>query len=130
MEVPAGIALIAGLSANASILVRQDNNVLMVPSQAIYGTFAQPYVRVLKGNSVVNQGVVLGNSDDFWVIVSEGLVEGDRVVMEVTQATTSTTQFVGAGQAIRGFTSGGFGVQGGLGGAGGGQGAGAGRRGQ
>ena len=130
VEVPAGIALIAGLSANASILVRQDNNVLMVPSQAIYGTFAQPYVRVLKGNSVVNQGVVLGNSDDFWVIVSEGLVEGDRVVMEVTQATTSTTQFVGAGQAIRGFTSGGFGVQGGLGGAGGGQGAGAGRRGQ
>ncbi|MDA1096833.1 MAG: efflux RND transporter periplasmic adaptor subunit [Chloroflexi bacterium] len=128
VEVPAGIALIAGLSANASILVRQDNNVLLVPSQAIYGTFVRPYVRVLVGASVVNQPVVLGNSDDFWVIVSEGLGIGDRVVMEVTSATTSTTQLVGAGQAIRGLTGGGFGGQGGFGSGAGGQGGGAGLR--
>ena len=64
--------------------------------------------------------MVLGNSDDFWVAIREGLSEGEQVVMEATQAASTGfsfrdfRQFAGAGQF--GGTRGDFG-----GGGGGGQ---------
>jgi len=89
LEAPEGVELYEGLSATASIVLREERNVLLVPLQAVYGTFQEPMVRVMTDGGVEERGVVLGNSDDFWVVVPEGLAEGDQVVMEMGSAATS-----------------------------------------
>lgn len=100
VQAPDGVQLREGLSATASIVISQESNVLLVPLQSLYGTFEQPVVRVMNSGRIEDRPVVLGNSDDFWVAVRQGLAEGDQVVMETTQAATS--QF-GFGSAIRQF---------------------------
>jgi RND family efflux transporter MFP subunit len=87
LEAPKGVTLYEGLSATASIMVREERNVLLVPSQAVFGTFQKPFVRVMTGGNIEERGVVLGNSDGLWTAVREGLTEGDRVVMESIGAT-------------------------------------------
>ncbi len=83
-----GAQLPEGLSAVASVVIREELNVLLVPLQALYGTFEQPIVRVMKDGRIEERPVVLGNTDDFWAAVREGLAEGDLVVMQSQQATT------------------------------------------
>ena len=124
LQVPEGVDLRVGLSATASIILREERNVLLVPIQALYGTFDQPVVRVTVDGRIEERAVVLGNSDDVWVAVHEGLAEGERVVMEAEQA--STSQF-GFGAGFRRLQQGQFlgappGGGGGRGGRGGGQG--------
>ena len=103
VQLPEGIQLREGLSATASIVIREEGDVLLVPIQALYGSFEQPVVLVMSNGRVEERPVLLGSSDDFWVAVREGLVEGEQVVMEATQA--STSQF-GFGGGIRSFQSG------------------------
>ena len=110
LQVPRGVELRDGLSATADIVLREEQNVLLVPIQALHGTFDLPVVLVLSGGRVAERPVVLGSSDDFWIVITDGLVEGEQVVLEAGEA--STTQF--------GFGPGGFG--GGVRGGGGGQG--------
>jgi HlyD family secretion protein len=102
---PQGVALREGLSATATIVLNQESNVLLIPVQAVTGTFAEPVVRVTTGKDVSYRNVTLGNSDGFWVAVTGGLEEGERVVMAAPE--TSSTQ----GGNLRGL--------GGLGGLGG-----------
>ena len=110
VPVPEGVQLVEGLSATASIVIREDTDVLLVPTQAIYGTFDQPVVLVMSDGSLQEQPVTLSNSDGFWIVVIEGLQEGDLVAIETTE--TSTDPFAQFRQQIQGG--------GGRGGAGGG----------
>ncbi|MBI4282530.1 MAG: efflux RND transporter periplasmic adaptor subunit [Chloroflexi bacterium] len=98
LQVPQGVQLREGLSATASIIIREENNVLRVPLQALYGTFDKPVVKVMNSGRTEDRPVVLGNSDDYWVAVRQGLAEGEQVVMQTQLATTS--QF-GPGNAFR-----------------------------
>ena len=84
LQLPEGVQLPEGLSAVANIVLREERDVLLVPLQALYGTFEQPLVRVFTGGRIEERAVALGNNDDFWVVVSEGLAEGEQVVMETT----------------------------------------------
>ena len=115
VKLPEDVQLVEGLSATASIVIREETDVLLVPLQAICGTFEQPLVRVMNSGNIEERAVALGNNDDFWVVVSEGLVEGEQVVMETAEA--SADPFAALRQR---FQAGGGG--GGLGGFGGGQG--------
>ncbi len=100
LKPPSGVDLREGLSATANIVIRQENNVLLVPLQALYGTFDQPVVKVMSNGRAVDRSVVLGNSDDYWVAVQQGLAEGDQVVME---GQTTTAGQLNVGQAFRQF---------------------------
>ena len=75
---------------------------LLAPIQAIRGSFDRPTVLVSQDGVLVERPVTTGSSDEFWVVVSEGLAEGELVVME----------------SVGGFDFGpfGFGPGGGLGG--------------
>ena len=95
VQPPAGVQLPEGLSAVASVVIRAERDVLLVPIQALYGTFEEPVVRVKTNGSIEERSVVLGNSDDFWAVVEGGLAEGDLVVMESQQATTGRFGFAG-----------------------------------
>jgi RND family efflux transporter MFP subunit len=89
LQVSAGMELREGLTATASIVLREELNVLLVPIQALYGSFDQPVVRVMTDGRIEERPVTLGLNDDFWIAVRGGLVEGEQVVMETTEATTT-----------------------------------------
>jgi RND family efflux transporter MFP subunit len=115
VEAPPGLALPEGLSAVASVVIRENRGVLLVPLDALYGSFEQPIIRIMNNGQIEERPVSLGNSDDFWVVVEDGIIEGDLVVMQSQEASTGGSGFA----AIRG-QFGGFG--GGFGGFGGGRG--------
>ena len=94
-----------GLSATAQVIIRERNNATLIPLQALYGTVQSPTVRVVSGNDIIEREVRLGISDDFWIVVEEGLNEGETVSMEVVGS--STSQFGGIGATFRAV--GGFG---------------------
>ncbi|MBI4219303.1 MAG: efflux RND transporter periplasmic adaptor subunit [Chloroflexi bacterium] len=89
---PQGVQLREGLSATANIVLNQQSSVLLIPSQSVGGSFAEPVVRVLTGSNVSTRRVTLGNTDGFWVEVKDGLAEGERVVVAGQQTTTTGQQ--------------------------------------
>jgi RND family efflux transporter MFP subunit len=108
---PEGIDLIEGLSATATIILNQIDNALLIPLQAIGGSFSEPSVDVVNGESFVTTPITLGASDDFWVVVESGLSEGQEVLMEIAESVDPLQQLFGGagGGAIRipgGFTGG------------------------
>ena len=113
---PGGIQLREGLSATANIVIQAEQNVLLVPVQALYGTFQEPTVRVVYEGGIEERPVTLGNSDDFWIVVVAGLLEGEEIVLE-TQASSGASNLNIFRQFGGGFTGGG---RGGFGGGGGG----------
>ncbi|MCI0821311.1 MAG: efflux RND transporter periplasmic adaptor subunit, partial [Chloroflexi bacterium] len=127
LEVPRNVSLREGLSATADIVIRRENNVVLVPLSAVTGSFDAPVIQVVsESGGVEERAVVLGNNDEFWVAVREGLSEGERVVLQGSG--TSTQQF-DFRQAFRQFGNlgggggfGGGGQRGGGGGGGGGRG--------
>ena len=102
VDLPATLLLREGLTAVAKIILSEEKDVLMVPQQSLYGSFDQPTVRVMTDSGVVERPVELGNSDDFWVAVHQGLEEGEQVLMESAEVTTTGSGF----RQLRGITGG------------------------
>ena len=94
-----------GLSATAQVIIRERNDAALIPLQALYGAVQSPTVRVVSGNDIIEREVRLGISDDFWVVVEEGLDEGEVISMEVVGS--GANQFGGIGATFRAV--GGFG---------------------
>jgi RND family efflux transporter MFP subunit len=106
LDVPPGMQLREGMTAVADIVLEEELNVLLVPQQALYGSFDEPMVKLVNSDGLVEERrVVLGSGDDFWVSVKEGLKEGDRVAMESAEVTTTGSGF----RSLRGVTGGGGG---------------------
>ena len=95
-----------GLSATAQVIIREQTDSVLIPLQALYGSVQAPTVRVVSGNDIIERQVSLGISDDFWVVVEEGLNEGETISMEVVGS--STSGFGGIGATFR-AVGGGFG---------------------
>ncbi len=94
LEVPQDVQLREGLSAVANVVLRQEQGKLLVPLQALYGSFNQPLVRVMKDGRIEDRPVKLGSSDDFWAVVEEGLQEGETVVMKAPSSSAGQPGFV------------------------------------
>ncbi|MBT3996310.1 MAG: HlyD family efflux transporter periplasmic adaptor subunit [Chloroflexi bacterium] len=109
---PESVELIEGLSATATIVLNQIDNALIVPLQAIGGSFTQPTVDVATESGFITTEVTLGASDDFWVVIESGLTEGQEVLMTIAESVDPLQQlFGGGGGAIRipgGAAGGGF----------------------
>ncbi|MDP3064432.1 MAG: efflux RND transporter periplasmic adaptor subunit, partial [Chloroflexota bacterium] len=101
VTVPSGVELRAGLTATANVVLQQENNVLLIPSLAVRGSYTEPYVLLADGGVTRQQSVTVGNSDGYWIVVSQGLKAGDRVVLD--GATTTAQSNINA--AIRQFQS-------------------------
>ena len=102
VDLPATLLLREGLTAVAKIILSEEKDVLMVPQQSLYGSFDRPTVRVMTDSGVVERPVELGDSDDFWVAVHQGLEEGEQVLMESAEVTTTGSGF----RQLRGITGG------------------------
>lgn len=99
------VQLPEGLSATAQVIIREQTDSILIPLQALYGSVQAPTVKVVSGNDIIERQVALGISDDFWVVVEQGLDEGETISMEVVGS--STSQFGGFGATFRAV--GGFG---------------------
>ena len=82
ITLPDGLRLQEGLRATARVLLGEERG-LLVPNQAIRGEYDNPVVLVIDGEEFEERAVVLGGSDGFWTVVKEGLVEFDRIAIEV-----------------------------------------------
>ena len=80
IDLPPELKAPEGLSAVASITISEHRDVLLLPANAIRGSFTQPTVNLMVDDEVVETRVTLGASDDFWTAISEGVEEGDMVV--------------------------------------------------
>ncbi len=85
MNVPAALNLIEGLSAVAEVVIQEERG-LLIPVQAVMGRFDAPIVQVMEAGLIQQRAVTLGISDDFWVIVTSGLVEGEQVVFQAPES--------------------------------------------
>ena len=106
VEVPRRMRPREGLTAVATIVLREEKNVLRIPQQALQGTFEAPVVQVKTPLGVDERKVVLGDTDDYWVAVREGLAEGDQVIMESADASTSQFSYRQLRSQFRGSSSG------------------------
>ena len=80
LQTPRVLQLREGLSATANIVLQQESDVLLIPVTSIAGTVAQPTVLVSAGGEVTERAVTLGASDGFWMVVVDGVTEGDSLV--------------------------------------------------
>ncbi len=79
-----GVTLRAGYSANASVIIREKKNVLLLPERLVhFGEGEEPFVEVPgtgEDAAPVKVPVTLGLSDGLNVEIVSGLSEGDEVV--------------------------------------------------
>ena len=80
IDLPPELKAPEGLSAVASITMSEHRDVLLLPANAIRGSFTQPTVNLMVDDEVVETPITLGASDNFWTAISEGVEEGDMVV--------------------------------------------------
>ena len=107
IQIPQNLQLRDGLSAVANLILEQQLNVLLIPQQAIFGSFQAPTVMLETESGIEERPVVLGDSDGFWTEVQGGLQEGDRVVIQNAQVSDDPFQ------AFRDRIRGGGGIGGG-----------------
>lgn len=112
--------LYAGTTADVSIIVKQVEDVLTVPSQALTTSGDQTFVTVVDGSSTKKTAVTVGETYGMSTEITKGLQEGDTVqVASFGRARTSgsssggeqqvpTGGFPGGGGAPPGGTGGGF----------------------
>ena len=95
--IPENFQLREGLTITVSIVIAQRNNVLLVPNGAITSQGGQTYVQVvLPDDTIEDRAVTIGISNWQYTEVTDGLSEGEKVV--VLQGTTTPS----APQAPRG----------------------------
>jgi HlyD family secretion protein len=70
-----------GLTAQVEILVQQMQSVLFVPVQAIRTYKEQPVCYVVKEGYYQRRPVVMGNANESFVHIREGLAEGETVLL-------------------------------------------------
>ncbi len=86
--IPEDFQLREGLTVTVSILVDERTEVLLVPNKAIIRQGRETMVQVLKDGVVEQRLIRTGISNWQYTEVTDGLSEGEQVV--VTQATTTT----------------------------------------
>ncbi|MBI5955416.1 MAG: efflux RND transporter periplasmic adaptor subunit [Chloroflexi bacterium] len=84
--VSADAQVMTGMTANANIVVEQKTNVLYVPNRAIKVNRNLRTVQVMENGQLVEKQIRTGMSNDQFTEVTEGLKEGEEVVI-VTTAT-------------------------------------------
>ena len=97
-----------GFSVTVRIILQEKNNVLLVPNKAITTRSRQTFVQVLKDNVVEERSIKTGITNGQYTEVTDGLSEGEKVVIRQATVTSSTTT-PGGGGGIRIPGIGGFG---------------------
>lgn len=71
----------AGMFATISFISVSNNDVLLIPREALLGSIKNPRVYVVDNNTAKLTGLVIGNSYDKYLQVMNGVKEGQQVVI-------------------------------------------------
>jgi HlyD family secretion protein len=71
----------SGMTAQVAIEVEKKDNVLQVPVQAVLERSKRFFCIVDSGGELVAKEVQVGSSNEQYVVISEGLEEGEQVVL-------------------------------------------------
>lgn len=80
----------AGMSVTVSIVVAESNNVILVPNQAIIYNGAISQVQMMKDGVIETRTIKTGMNNWQYTVVTDGLAEGDQVVIPVASAAASS----------------------------------------
>jgi HlyD family secretion protein len=97
-------AVKSGMTGNASIVYGEQANVLVVPNRAIKTLNKNKVVEVMVNGVQETRQVTVGASNDTMTEITNGLSEGDQVVITGTSTSTSSR---GVGNAVIGVPAGG-----------------------
>lgn len=104
-------SILANMSATANIITDVKDNVLLIPSGAVQTVGGQSVVHVLqKDGSVTTVPVATGDSSDSQTEITQGLQDGDMVIIGYTAPSTSSSSTASpfsGGLRIGGFGGGG-----------------------
>ena len=84
-----------GMTANVAIVVDKRDNVLLVPNRAVKTQNKQKVVQVQTATGNVTMVVQLGLQNDSQSEVLNGLMEGDKVIIQTTTATSTQNRNAG-----------------------------------
>jgi len=90
-EISEDFQLREGLTVTVHILVAERNNVLLIPNQAITRQGMETRVQVSKDGATEERVIQVGISDWQFTEVTDGLSEGEQVVVPQGTTTTSTS---------------------------------------
>ncbi len=86
------VQLKQGMSVTVSIITAQSNDTLMVPNRAITREQGTAYVTVLKDGASEKRAVKTGISNSQYTAITEGLAEGETVVIAQATSTAPASQ--------------------------------------
>jgi multidrug efflux pump subunit AcrA (membrane-fusion protein) len=89
------ISLKDGLSATVTIIIQEKDNVILVPTRAITRTNGVSTVQVVKGTATETRTVKTGLSDSSNIEITEGLSEGEQVLVKTSSTTNSNSFGIG-----------------------------------
>ncbi|MBI5865800.1 MAG: efflux RND transporter periplasmic adaptor subunit [Planctomycetes bacterium] len=81
MEEDAALALRPGISAKAEVFIEARPNVVFVPRQSVFLEEGRHFAFVMRGETPAKTEVKIDVSSDTYTQVTEGLSEGDRVLL-------------------------------------------------
>ncbi len=70
-----------GMSAEVEIVLAEHSDVLTIPVAAVIETSTETLCWVQTGSGVERRAIQLGDSNDVFIVVEEGVLEGDAVVL-------------------------------------------------
>jgi len=71
-----------GLTATADIIVNEYDNALYIPVESVFfDAQRQPFVYVRQGGKVASRTISIGASNERFVVIKEGLQEGEEVLL-------------------------------------------------
>lgn len=99
IELPSVEGLKPGMSAAVEIVLAKHRDVLTIPVSAVLETEDATVCWVQSENGIVRRAIELGDSNDVFIVVTDGLQEGDEVILNpvtnVEEAKNEALQSVG-----------------------------------
>lgn len=80
-DLPADAGLKPGMTAEVRILIGEIPNALVVPIQAVAEFSGKHFAYVVEGSSIEKREVVIGESNEKFMAIKEGLSEGQAVAL-------------------------------------------------
>ncbi len=81
IELPSDVGLKPGMSAEVEVIMDRHEDVLMIPVAAVVETDEGDFCWVKTDDGVKRRSLVLGDTDDSFLVVRAGVKEGDQVVL-------------------------------------------------
>lgn len=85
-----------GMSATATIIINKKENVLAIPAESLITVNNRSMIRVLENGQVIQKPVKTGLNNGTWVEITDGLKEGDQIIVASTSS-GSTIQMMPGG---------------------------------